>query len=168
MLVETTPGAPPQEWSIEWGSPNQLSRQGIRPSTFKFGTKVTVRVRPMRDGSPAGGFVGAKFDDGKTVGRWEVDLSLLRPSGAFAERSTRVSHGRRTTPTLTLSRRALLARAAAVGAGAVIPLDLLRHGRWAEAAAQGARVRGLRSARCGRVRPHAGRGRHARGHLRAA
>ena len=71
VLVETTPGALPQEWSIEWGSPNQLSRQGIRPSTFKFGTKVTVRVRPMRDGSPAGGFVGAKFDDGKTVGRWE-------------------------------------------------------------------------------------------------
>ena len=71
VLVETTPGAPPQEWSIEWGSPNQLSRQGIRPSTFKFGTKVTVRVRPMRDGSPAGSFVGAKFDDGKTVGRWE-------------------------------------------------------------------------------------------------
>jgi uncharacterized protein DUF6152 len=71
VLVETTPGAPPQEWSIEWGSPNQLSRQGIRPSTFKFGTKVTVRVRPMRDGSPAGSFIGAKFDDGKTVGRWE-------------------------------------------------------------------------------------------------
>ena len=59
------------EWSVEWGSPNQLGRNGIRPSTFKPGTKVTMRVRPMRDGSPAGGFVGAKFEDGKTVGNYK-------------------------------------------------------------------------------------------------
>ena len=38
----------------------------------------------------------------------------------------------------TLTRRALLARAAAVGAVAVIPLDLLRHRRWTEAAVQDA------------------------------
>jgi uncharacterized protein DUF6152 len=71
VMVETKPGAPPQEWSVEWGSPNQLGRQGIRPSTFKPGTKVTMRVRPMRDGSPAAGFVGAKFEDGKTVGNFK-------------------------------------------------------------------------------------------------
>ena len=71
VMVETKPGDPPQEWSVEWGSPNQLGRNGIRPSTFKPGTKVTMRVRPMRDGSPAGGFVGAKFEDGKTVGNYK-------------------------------------------------------------------------------------------------
>jgi hypothetical protein len=71
VMVDTKPGAPPQEWSVEWGSPNQLGRQGIRPSTFKPGTKVTMRVRPMRDGSPAAGFVGAKFEDGKTVGNFK-------------------------------------------------------------------------------------------------
>ena len=60
-----------KEWSIEWGSPNQLARQGILPSTFKSGAKVVMRVHPMRDGSAAGNFVAAKFDDGKTVGRWE-------------------------------------------------------------------------------------------------
>jgi hypothetical protein len=70
VMVETTPGAPPQEWSVEWGSPNQLGRRGIRPSTFRPGAKVTLRIRPMRDGSPAGGFVAAKFDDGTTVGNW--------------------------------------------------------------------------------------------------
>jgi hypothetical protein len=32
---------------------------------------VTMRVRPMRDGSPAAGFVGAKFEDGKTVGNYK-------------------------------------------------------------------------------------------------
>ena len=59
------------EWSVEWGAPNSLGRQGIRPSTFPAGAKVTMRLRPMRNGSPAGNFVGAKFADGKTIGRWE-------------------------------------------------------------------------------------------------
>jgi hypothetical protein len=71
VLVETKPGAAPQEWSVEWGSPNQLGRRGIRPSTFKPGAKVILRIHPMRDGSPAAGFVGAKFADGTTVGSWE-------------------------------------------------------------------------------------------------
>jgi hypothetical protein len=71
VLVETKPGDAPQEWSVEWGSPNSLGRRGIRPSTFKPGAKVTMRVHPMRDGSPAAGFVGAKFANGTTVGRWE-------------------------------------------------------------------------------------------------
>ena len=30
------------EWSVEWGSPNQLGRDGYRPSTFAPGTKVTI------------------------------------------------------------------------------------------------------------------------------
>lgn len=71
VMVETKPGAPVQEWSVEWGSPNQLGRRGIRPSTFKPGTKLVMRVHPMRDGSPAAGFVGAKFADGTIVGSWE-------------------------------------------------------------------------------------------------
>jgi hypothetical protein len=69
VLVEDENGKE-VEWSLEWGSPNQLGRQGIRPSTFTAGAKITVRTNPMIDGSPAGAFVGAKFDDGKTVGRW--------------------------------------------------------------------------------------------------
>jgi len=61
------------EWSLEGGSPNTLSRQGWRASTFKAGDVVTVRFNPpMKDGSAAGQFVGAKFDaDGKTIGRWQ-------------------------------------------------------------------------------------------------
>jgi hypothetical protein len=59
------------EWSLEWGSPNQLGRQGVRPTTFPPGAKVTMRLNPMANGSPAGGFIGAKFADGKTIGRWE-------------------------------------------------------------------------------------------------
>jgi hypothetical protein len=70
IIVDDNKGAK-TEWSVEWGSPNSLGRQGIRPSTFPAGAKVTMRLRPMLNGAPAGAFVGAKFTDGTTVGRWE-------------------------------------------------------------------------------------------------
>ena len=59
------------EWSIEGGSPNSLSRNGWRSTTFKPGDVVTIKINPMKDGTPAGGFIGAKFADGKTIGRWQ-------------------------------------------------------------------------------------------------
>jgi hypothetical protein len=59
------------EWSLEGGSPNSLSRRGWKSTTFKPGEVVTVRLNPMKDGTPAGGFVGAKWADGRTIGRWE-------------------------------------------------------------------------------------------------
>ena len=61
-----------EEWSIEGGGPNSLSRQGWRPTTFKPGETVILRINPMRDGTHAGLFVGAKFSDGKTLGRWDA------------------------------------------------------------------------------------------------
>ena len=67
------------EWSLEWGSPNQLGRMGYRPSTFPAGAKVTVRLNPVRNGEPAGGFIAAKFEDGTTIGRWDDKVS---PSAA--------------------------------------------------------------------------------------
>jgi hypothetical protein len=67
------------EWSLEWGSPNQLGRMGYRPSTFPAGAKVTFRLNPMRNGEPAGGFIAAKFEDGTTIGRWDEKVS---PSAA--------------------------------------------------------------------------------------
>jgi hypothetical protein len=59
------------EWSIEWGSPNQLGREGIRPSTFPAGTKITVKVHPMTSGAPVASFVGAKMPDGTILGKWD-------------------------------------------------------------------------------------------------
>ena len=60
------------EWSLEGGSPNTLSRRGWRATTFKPGDVVTVRLNPMKDGTPAGGFVGARFAaTGQTIGRWD-------------------------------------------------------------------------------------------------
>ena len=63
------------EWSLEWGSPNSLGRQGYRPSTFPPGAKVTIRANPMKSGTPAGGFIAAKFDDGTVIGRWDDKVS---------------------------------------------------------------------------------------------
>lgn len=59
------------EWSLEWGSPNNLGRNGIRPSSLPAGEKIQVRTNPMKDGSPGGLFVGARLSDGTVVGRWE-------------------------------------------------------------------------------------------------
>jgi hypothetical protein len=61
-----------REWSLEAGSPNSLSRSGWRSTSFKAGDAVTVRINPMKDGSAAGMFIGAKFAGvGLTLGRWQ-------------------------------------------------------------------------------------------------
>src|SRR5919197_169126 len=41
--VQNAAGAK-EEWSIEGGGPNSLSRNGWRPNTFKTGDVVTLRV----------------------------------------------------------------------------------------------------------------------------
>jgi|SRR5579862_4104326 len=70
IIVEDDKGQK-TEWSLEWGSPNQLGRQGYRPSTFPPGAKVTMKMHPMKDGSPAGEFIAARFADGKIIGQWD-------------------------------------------------------------------------------------------------
>lgn len=59
------------EWSVEWGSPNSLSRDGVRPSTFPVGAKVTLQVHPVKSAAPLAAFVAAKFEDGTIVGKWD-------------------------------------------------------------------------------------------------
>jgi len=71
QVVVTSDDGGQEEWSVEWGSPNALARRGVRPSTFPPGAEVTMRIHPMQNGSPAGGFVGAKLGDGTTIGDWE-------------------------------------------------------------------------------------------------
>ena len=61
-----------KEWSLEGGSPNTLSRRGWRSTSFTPGDKVTLDESPMKDGTAAGLFIGAKFAaDGHTIGRWD-------------------------------------------------------------------------------------------------
>lgn len=60
------------EWSLEWGSPNSLTRDGIHPSSFPVGAKGSFKLHPAKTGEPFGGFVAAKFEDGRTVGKWDA------------------------------------------------------------------------------------------------
>lgn len=71
QVIARNGDATTKEWSIEGGGPNSLSRDGWRPSTFKPGDEVTMKVHPMRDGSPAGNFIAAKWADGHTLGTWQ-------------------------------------------------------------------------------------------------
>src|SRR5580658_4438449 len=56
------------EWSLEWGSPNSLAREGVHPSTFPVGAKASFKLHQAKNGTPVGLFQAAKFDDGTTVG----------------------------------------------------------------------------------------------------
>jgi hypothetical protein len=74
IYVQNSAGAK-EEWSVEGGGPNSLSRQGWRPTTFKPGDAVTIKVNPMKDGSAGGMFVGAKLADGTTIGNWDREAA---------------------------------------------------------------------------------------------
>ncbi len=57
-----------KEYSLECGSPNTMSRQGWKRNTVKPGDPVTVMMRPMKDGTPAGMLVSILLKDGRTLG----------------------------------------------------------------------------------------------------
>jgi hypothetical protein len=54
-------------WGVEGMSPNYLARRGWSKNTFKPGDKVTLTIRPMKDGSPGGMFMRGILADGKPV-----------------------------------------------------------------------------------------------------
>ena len=67
LWIDVTEDGKTVTWGVEGMSPNYLSRRGWTRTTFKPGDKVTVVVRPMRDGSPGGMFVRARLADGKEL-----------------------------------------------------------------------------------------------------
>ena len=54
-------------WSIEMTSPTFLLRAGWKSSTIKAGEKLSVTVRPFRDGAPGGLFVSVTLADGRVM-----------------------------------------------------------------------------------------------------
>ena len=54
-------------WGIEGMSPNYLARRGWSKNTLKVGDKISVDVRPMKDGSNGGMFVQATLANGKIM-----------------------------------------------------------------------------------------------------
>ena len=62
------PGGGSEVWAVEMNSPNNLVREGWKRTTLKAGDKVTVTVRPLRDGTPGGQYVSIVLADGKVLG----------------------------------------------------------------------------------------------------
>jgi hypothetical protein len=58
-----------KKWSVEMTAPAYLARAGWTSKTVKAGDKVTVSLRPMRNGDPGGLFVSITLPDGRTLGQ---------------------------------------------------------------------------------------------------
>jgi hypothetical protein len=56
-------------WSVEMTAPAYLARAGWTSKTVKPGDKLTVSVRPMRNGDPGGLFVNITLPDGRVLGQ---------------------------------------------------------------------------------------------------
>jgi len=56
-----------ETWGIEGMSPNYLGRRGWTKNSLKPGDKVSIVVRPMRDGSTGGMFLRATLADGREL-----------------------------------------------------------------------------------------------------
>jgi hypothetical protein len=78
---DTDPGA--ARWDVEATSPAQLASIGIQRTTLKAGEKVTIGIRPLRDGRHGGSFVFVIAADGTRYGADPATLGLkldeLRP-----------------------------------------------------------------------------------------
>jgi hypothetical protein len=62
------PAGQEEIWAVEMNSPNNLVREGWKRTTLKPGDKVTVTVRPLRDGKPGGQYVSIMLADGTVLG----------------------------------------------------------------------------------------------------
>lgn len=71
VVTPSKTGGAPEEWGFEAHSPNLVARKGWKPSTFKPGDKITLRMHPMRDGSRAGSVIDVTLPDGKVL--WNAD-----------------------------------------------------------------------------------------------
>jgi len=63
-----------ETWAIEGMSPNYLGRRGWSKTSVKPGDKITMTVRPLKDGKAGGMFVRAM-----------VDGKVLMPTGTPTE-----------------------------------------------------------------------------------
>ena len=67
MLEVTDSSGDSVIWSLEGGNTSGLFRRGWTPMTLKPGDKLTVTVRPLRSGVPAGNYSNPRWEDGTPV-----------------------------------------------------------------------------------------------------
>ncbi|HYR87486.1 MAG TPA: DUF6152 family protein [Terriglobia bacterium] len=56
------------EYDIEGGTPNNLRRNGWTADTLKPGDKISVVMRPLKNGDKGGNFIRANRGDGTPIG----------------------------------------------------------------------------------------------------
>lgn len=56
-----------EDWALEGGSPNLLSRNGWKRTSLTAGDPVSVLIYPMKDGSTAGSFIEFTKRDGSKL-----------------------------------------------------------------------------------------------------
>jgi len=56
-----------ETWGVEGMSPNYLNRRGWSRQTLKPGDKLSVTIRPMKDGQKAGMWISGKRPDGEVL-----------------------------------------------------------------------------------------------------
>ncbi len=73
----------PERWDIEATAPVVLAMQGIQSDTLKPGDKVTIAIRPLRDGRNGGSLVFIVTPDGVPHGAKPeavgLDIANLKP-----------------------------------------------------------------------------------------
>jgi hypothetical protein len=73
-------------WSFEMTSPTFLVRAGWKSTTLKFGDKVKVVARPLKNGDPGGLFVSVTLPDGKTMTEQATPAAPSAPAPAAPAR----------------------------------------------------------------------------------
>jgi hypothetical protein len=72
-----------KRWDVEATSPSSLARIGVEKDTLKPGEKLTIAIRPLRDGRPGGSMVLFVTADGKRYGADPaavgLDVAKLKP-----------------------------------------------------------------------------------------
>ena len=56
------------EWDIEGGTPGNLRRTGWSKDVVKPGDKISVLIRPLKNGDTGGQLISAKRGDGTAIG----------------------------------------------------------------------------------------------------
>jgi hypothetical protein len=67
-------------WSVEMTSPAFLLRAGWKSSTIKAGDKVSVTLRPFRNGDPGGLFMSVTLPDGRVLGERSAAPPATEPA----------------------------------------------------------------------------------------
>lgn len=87
MIVLTTEDG--KDWIIQTESPLVLEKVGIDDSTLSEGEKVTIRVHPIKNGSPEGSLIELTTEDGMMMSLGKKAYGELMEQAAVQEEAAK-------------------------------------------------------------------------------